>query len=256
MTFVHNSSRLMSSIWLSFLPYHVAYDLVQHRDSDPTTREQRFEAVLLFADIAGFTAMSEALSQMGKPGAEALTAVLNGYFESIIGLIRSYGGIVGKFGGDSITVLFPCTPETRQAVAQQAVQCGLLMQQQMADYAEIETAVGTFTLSMKIGMAIDQTFCTTIGQPNTRLEYIIAGPALDKCVAAEKKAKAGELVIHRELAPLLETAVIPLANTTKFHRVTHLNSYIPAVPLTPLLDLTPAAIETISAYIPPTIAQV
>ena len=44
----------MSSPLQSFLPYHVACDLLEHPGESPLAREQRFEAVALFADVSGF----------------------------------------------------------------------------------------------------------------------------------------------------------------------------------------------------------
>ena len=50
----------MPLIWQSYVSYHVVCDLVLHPHADPVSREQRFEAVALFADVSGFTAISEA----------------------------------------------------------------------------------------------------------------------------------------------------------------------------------------------------
>src|SRR5512136_2726525 len=47
---------------------------------------------LMFSDISGFTAMSERLSQLGREGAEVITRIVNGYFETMLGIALSYGG--------------------------------------------------------------------------------------------------------------------------------------------------------------------
>lgn len=244
----------MSSIWQSFVPYHVAYELWQHPDGDPTEREQRFEAVLLFADVSGFTAMSEALATLGKPGAEGLTAVLNHYFEPMIALIRSYGGIVGKFGGDAMTIFFPCGSTNQREVGRRAIQCALHMQAEMSKYATIDTRVGTFSLSMKMGLAIGSIFCTTVGDPRLRLEHIIAGQALDLCVAAEHLAQDGEIIAHQALVEL----VGHVRATPRQDRFSHVHSLeLAAQPVAPhsLLNLSPRQIELLAAYIHPIVAQ-
>lgn len=244
----------MSSIWQSFVPYHVAYDLWQHPNGDPTEREQRFEAVLLFADVSGFTAMSEALATLGKPGAEGLTAVLNHYFEPIIGLIRSYGGIIGKFGGDAMTILFPCDPANRREVGRRALQCALHMQADMGKYATIETRVGTFSLSMKMGLAIGPLFCTTVGDPHLRLETIIAGQALDQCVAAEHLAQDGEIIAQQALVDLVGH-VRATPRQAQFAHVHSLELAAQPVAPHPLLDFSPRQIELLAAYTHPVVAQ-
>ena len=104
-----------SAIWRSFLPRDVAQELASDLSAAPLGRARRFSAVALFADVSGFTAISEALGQVGRRGTEELTAILNSYFGPMIDLIESYGGIIGKFGGDAMTVLFPYSARTRRA---------------------------------------------------------------------------------------------------------------------------------------------
>ena len=43
----------------------------------------------VFADISGFTRLSEQLAELGKAGAEELTVLLNGTFESLLGVARA-----------------------------------------------------------------------------------------------------------------------------------------------------------------------
>src|SRR5215211_6717367 len=64
-------------------------------------------AIVLFADISGFTALTEHLAQQGPAGAEVLTRELNTYFGRLIDLISLYGGDVIKFAGDALTAVWP-----------------------------------------------------------------------------------------------------------------------------------------------------
>ena len=41
----------MTASWLSYVPYHVAEDILLHPSQDPVGREKRFDAVALFADV-------------------------------------------------------------------------------------------------------------------------------------------------------------------------------------------------------------
>src|SRR5687767_1824199 len=193
--------QTMNSLWQSYVPRYVAHDLVLHPDTCPVGREQRFDAVALFADVSGFTAMSEALGRSGRAGTEELTEILNAYFGPMIALIHSFGGIIGKFGGDAMTVLFPYTPRTQAATVRRAIQGALDMQAGMHRYAAIPTSAGTFSLAMKAGLAQGPVLCTTVGDPDIRLEYLIAGSVLDRCADAEHYAARGEVVAHAELLP-------------------------------------------------------
>ncbi|MCB8990604.1 MAG: tetratricopeptide repeat protein [Ardenticatenaceae bacterium] len=243
----------MTSIWRSFVPYHTARDLMQNPGSDGVGRDMRFTAVALFADVSGFTAMSEALAATGKRGAEELTTILNSYFEPMIALIHSYGGIIGKFGGDAMTVLFPADDALPQAAAHCAAQCALEMQARMSDYVALPTSVGVYSLTMKIGTAVGPIFCANVGDPDLRLEYIIAGSVLDDCADAEHHARSGEIVLHENMAALLPDAVTtPTAPT--YHKLLTLPPCSSA-PLPPLPDLLPETAQTIAAFIHPSLAQ-
>src|SRR5215207_4372567 len=62
----------------------------------------------LFADISGFTPLTEALDRALGPrqGAEALTRQLNQIYDALIAEVERYSGSVIGFAGDSITCWF------------------------------------------------------------------------------------------------------------------------------------------------------
>ena len=65
----------------------------------------RTHGAALFADISGFTPLTEALVRELGPqrGAEELTRHLNIVYDALIGELHSYGGCVIGFSGDAIT---------------------------------------------------------------------------------------------------------------------------------------------------------
>jgi class 3 adenylate cyclase len=63
--------------------------------------DTRFDAVILVADISGFTALAERFAQRGAEGAELLTAALNEYFSTQLEILAAHGGAATKFAGDS-----------------------------------------------------------------------------------------------------------------------------------------------------------
>ncbi len=243
----------MPNVWQSFIPHCLTQELAQHPTSNPIGREQRFETVALFADVSGFTAMSEALGKAGRSGTEELTRVLNSYFEPMIALIHSYGGIIGKFGGDAMSVLFPCDRQNRTQAARQAIQCALDMQARMSDYAAIETSAGTFRLAMKAGLAAGPVLCTTVGVPSIRLEYVIAGSALEKSADAEHHAENGEVVIDASLAAMLDGLRVEQKNG--FLAVKGMSHPPPKPTARTWPELPQAAIHTVKAYLHPAISQ-
>lgn len=80
-----------------FTPQDVVEDIIR---SGVSTRGERLEATILFADLVGFTAMSERMEP------EVVVRVLNGYFQRMTQAISSNKGHVGKFIGDGILAMF------------------------------------------------------------------------------------------------------------------------------------------------------
>lgn len=266
----------MDSLWFSFVPYHVARNLIATPTSTLTGnlfgREERFETVALFADVSGFTAISEALGKTGKVGSEELTLILNSYFEPMINLITSYGGIIAKFGGDALTVLFPYRSRTRFNTVRRAIQCALDMQTQiMPHYKEVPTSLGMFSLAMKAGLAIGPVVCTNVGGEG-RTEYIVAGEVLDRCAEAEHYAAKGEVVVQRDLLlaglKAVSNQALAISNLVEIveergnkGQFVCLNQpklvrRIRLAPLPPLPQLTsPEAAQLITPFLPPTLAH-
>jgi class 3 adenylate cyclase/tetratricopeptide (TPR) repeat protein len=231
----------------------VADDILRHPEEAPTGREQRFEAAALFADISGFTQMSEALGRIGPRGTEELTALLNAYFEPMIGLIHSYGGTVGKFGGDAMTVLFPAG-RSRSGAARRAVECALRMQAETKRFAAISTSGGSFGLALKTGLALGPVFCTSVGDPAVRLEYVIAGRALDLCSEAEHRAGVGEVVAHTGLVEHCDHATLGWRRGD-FARIARLERPPRRVSGREISDPPPSTRPTFAAYLHPAIAE-
>jgi adenylate cyclase len=240
---------------LAYVPYHIIGDLAQNPDASLTGQRGSLQAVVLFADISGFTPMSEALGRRGNAGTEELTGLINDYFERMIDLVGSAGGLVGAFGGDAMTVLFPYSSQSRTQVARQAIQCALDIQQLMDPYGTIATSAGMFSLAVKIGMSIGSLFYTVVGNPESRLQSIIAGQVVAAAAEAEHHARKGEVILHRSLADLT-AELVSSEQRGDFIRVTGLlkhNSVGAAAPID--YPASPSLIERIRPFIHPATAR-
>ena len=68
---------------------------------------QEIETVVLFADISGFTKVSEACAKLGMRGNEELAFCINRYMEGMVKNLSKYGGDIIKFVGDAMIVMWP-----------------------------------------------------------------------------------------------------------------------------------------------------
>ncbi len=237
---------------LAHLPYQIAADLVRGA-GDLVGRTYHDHTVTLFADVSGFTPMSEALSRYGQDGTEDLTKLLNDYFAVMIDLIASYGGVVVSFGGDSLTALFATGAFARE-VAARAARCALDMQLLMWPYQNIETRAGRFSLEIKIGLAVGPVLVTVVGDPAVRLQSVIAGLPLEQAAQAEHLSHSGDVVAHRSLLDLAPEIIV--AEERGDYRLVADVAVAPSyAPLPPLPAADAALLPTLSAFLHPSLAR-
>ncbi|UCC49226.1 MAG: adenylate/guanylate cyclase domain-containing protein, partial [Gemmatimonadota bacterium] len=90
----------------SQLAPYVPQLLIEWQTRAPEKSFRETEGTLVFADISGFTRMSERLARKGKVGAEEVSDVLNHIFSRLLAIAREDGGDLLKFGGDALLLLF------------------------------------------------------------------------------------------------------------------------------------------------------
>lgn len=187
----------MAIEWDAYLPRHIVDQLRSVAAKDIVGGARHWQAVVLFADITGFTSMSEALARQGSAGTEELTGILDRIFGQLIDLIHAFGGDVCQFSGDALTVLFP--GGRRAATVRRAIQCALDIQATLAQSGTVATSAGPFQLAMRVGMAAGPIFGTIVGDPHHQLASIVAGATLERAVEAEREAQPGAVIIAQEL---------------------------------------------------------
>ncbi len=185
---------------------------------------------LLFADISGFTAMSEQLSRSGREGAEEITAIVNRYFGVMLGIIREYGGQCIRFGGDALLVLF-AEPAVDSVAA--AIQTALAMQLAMRDFDQTATSQGTFPLRMKVAIQRGRFFAARLGTPQT-MNYALFGGDVNATSRTEGMAAAGQVVLDQTTLAALTVPchTLPVPGQPEYVVVERL--HVPPIPMPPL----------------------
>lgn len=171
----------------------------------------------LFADISGFTPLTEALAHELGPqrGAEELTTHLNRLYEALIRCVQQFGGSVIGFSGDAITCWFDAKVEGRKQKAEdrkqttlRAVACGLAMQQAMRGQNALTTPGGArFALAVKVAVARGPARRFLVGDPHIQVLDVLAGHTLDRLALAGRLAQRGEVVLDAQTAAELADLV-------------------------------------------------
>lgn len=163
----------------------------------------------LFADISGFTPLTEALvRELGaQRGAETLTIYLNLVYDAVIDEVHRFGGSVIAFAGDAITCWFDDDDPAlgRRGASLAAAGAALAMQEAMRKFAALKTPAGSIiALSMKAAVATGTARRFVVGDPDVRLLDALAGETLDRLARAEHHAAKGEVIVDEPTARLLE----------------------------------------------------
>ena len=170
----------------------------------------------LFADISGFTPLTEALVNTLGPqrGAEELTRHLNLVYDALITELHRYGGSVITFSGDAIT----CWLEGDDG--RRATRCALDMQEAMQAFSSVTLpSGGTVSLAVKIAIAVGKAHRFTVGDPQIQLMDVLAGETLYRLAAAEHHAERGEVILDESaLAALGEDAHVTEWRTDPEHQ--------------------------------------
>jgi predicted ATPase/class 3 adenylate cyclase len=161
------------------------------------TIASRCDGAVLFADISGFTPLTEALAaELGtRRGAEELTVALDEIFGALIEELGRHGGDVIYFSGDAITAWLDGDDGIR------AIACGLAMQRVMAAVGVRTAPTGReFRLGLKVAVAAGEARRFVVGDPDAQLIDVLAGALMDRVAAVGDLAGTGEVLVDTNLA--------------------------------------------------------
>lgn len=171
----------------------------------------RSQGAVLFADISGFTPLTEALMRELGPqrGAEELAVNLNRVYDAAISEAKRYGGIIVGFSGDAITCWIDGDSGLRAAGA------ALAMMKSMERFTQLTSPSGShISLAMKVGIATGSARRFVVGNSEIQLFDVLAGALVDELAAAEQMAKQGEVV----LAPSAVASLGGLARVSEWRQ--------------------------------------
>ena len=154
---------------------------------------------LCFADISGFTALSERLARRGRIGAEELVDTLSRVFGAMLEVAAERGGQLLKFGGDALLFLFQGENHARNAAAAAAE-----MRRELGHADQVPTSVGRLHLSMSVGIHSGDIHLFLVGSPSR--ELVVVGPSVAATIAAESTARAGQILVTNATAAQLPAA--------------------------------------------------
>ena len=143
------------------------------------------EVTVLFADARGFTSLSENT----KP--DELVNALNIYLSVIINAVLKYGGMINKFGGDSIMAVWNA-PIACNDHALMALRAAVEAQRSIKDLQ----AEGTHILRMDFGIGINSGLAVAGNMGSIdRIEYSVIGDCVNTAAKITSLTPMGKIWI-------------------------------------------------------------
>ena len=148
---------------------------------------------VLFADLVGFTAMSEHLDP------EQVKRLVDHAFERLVRDVTSFGGRVDKIVGDAIVALFGA-PVAHEDDAERAVRAALRMQGTLAEYAS-ESGAG---IRMRIGVNTGEVL---VGALRAGGDYTAMGDVVNTASRLQSLADPGEVLVGQSTRNATSSAI-------------------------------------------------
>lgn len=153
-----------------YISKDVMHNVVKNID-DLKLGGKRADVTVLFADIRGFTSMSEKMS------AEDVSVILNDYFTEIEPIIAKHNGVINKFIGDAVMAIFG-EPIQDKNHAVNAVKCAYDMLKKVDELQAKWLREGKPKIEIGIGINTGEAFVGNIGS-EARLEYTVIGDVVN-----------------------------------------------------------------------------
>ncbi len=145
---------------------------------------QRKQVTVLFADVSGFTALSETLD------AEDVRDTMNALWQQIDATITAHSGRVDKHIGDAVMALWG-TDATREDDPEQSIKAALAMQAVLRNFSEAQG----HSLQMRIGLNTGLVLLGAVGSTN---EYTAMGDTVNVASRLEHAAPIGGILIAHD----------------------------------------------------------
>ncbi|MGA2545829.1 MAG: adenylate/guanylate cyclase domain-containing protein [Rectinemataceae bacterium] len=146
---------------------------------------ERRQATIIFADISGFTEMSEKLDP------EEVTTIMGDCFAVLGAVVSDYGGIVDKYIGDCVMALFGA-PRALENAPQKAIAAGLKM------LAEIKILNLRHKLAKPLGLHIGvntgEVLSGEVGSKEKR-DFTVMGDAVNLASRLKGISGSGRIVV-------------------------------------------------------------
>jgi len=166
------------------------------RDSVFSGSNARAHAAVMFADMRGFTGISERLTPA------EVVELLNEFFALLTDITFQYDGTVFNMAGDSLMVGFG-VPVEQSDGAQRAILAAQLMLEKFSALADKWKARHDIETGLGIGINVGEVIAGNVGSP-AYMNYTIIGDTVNVASRLGQRARAGEMLFSEAVKKSLD----------------------------------------------------
>ena len=149
------------------------------------------EASVLFADIVGFTSLSESMSP------DKISSLLNLYFSHIAKAVHFCGGHIDKYMGDCAMIVFG-VPEEFEDHSFKAMACSWMLLELIQEMNLRRLKRQQVVLEFRIGVNSGMMLAGNMGSTE-RMEYTVVGDSVNLASRLSHAGKPGEAIITEQM---------------------------------------------------------
>lgn len=173
------------------------------RDSVLAAGNLRASAAVMFADMRGFTTISERL-----PPSEVVT-LLNQFFGLLTDVTFEYDGTIFNMAGDSLLVGFGVPVEQADGPAR-AIAAARQMLLRLASYTDAWKALHDIDVGLGVGIHVGEVIAGNVGSASY-MNFTIIGDTVNVAARLAQRARAGEMLFSEAVKRSLDGSGVDIA---------------------------------------------
>ena len=192
----HDADASLSALQ-SFVPLALCHELAPTLDGAPTSK--RMDAVVMFADVSGFSRLADRLfRRYGTAGGELLTGFLARFFGELVEVTQRYGGEIVKWSGDAFLAIWRESDFEGQAILHASACAHALVKNTLTP-----EQVPDVTLRVRAAITAGELIAARVGGFDDQWELVVTGAPVRQIQSALKAAPPSSTVLSEEASQRL-----------------------------------------------------